>query len=443
MLYKILVASYTTACTLVACSILPCLIEKTTMRLTLFLLLFLSLFSLQTPSFAAINLELTQGIDSALPIAIEPFTGARVTDKNGQPITEVIQADLQNSGQFKIVETKADYVVTGKIEAVSSHQYRVEFKLMDRVTKAMHPELVTQHYTVEAGQLRRLAHHISDVIYEQLMGEKGAFSTHIAYVLVQRVGRISQYTLEVADIDGVNPHPLLTSKQPIMSPAWAPDGRHLAYVSFEGNRASIYNEDISTGSRSIVASYGGVNGAPAWSPDGRKLALVLSKDGNPKIYSLDLASKSLTQLTRGFSLDTEPTWLPDGRSLLFTSNRGGNSPQIYRLNVGSGSMERISFSGDYNATASVDKRGLRIAMLRGERGQYNIAVQDLKSSRVRVLTDSGVDESPSIAPNGSMVVYATKYRGRGVLGMVSRDGRIKLRLPAREGDVQGPAWSPS
>ena len=364
-------------------------IEKTTMRLALFLLLSLSLFSLQTNSLAAINLELTQGIDSALPITIGPFAGEHVTDKNGQQIAEVIQADLQNSGRFKVLESKADYVVTGKIEPVSGHQYKVEFKLIDMVTgKTVHPELITQHYTVEASQLRRLAHHISDVIYEQLMGEKGIFSTHIAYVLVQRTGRISQYILEVADIDGVNPHPLLISKQPIMSPAWAPDGRHLAYVSFEGNRASIYNEDISTGSRSIVASYGGVNGAPAWSPDGRKLAVVLSKDGNPKIYSLDLASKSLTQLTRGFSLDTEPSWLPDGRSLLFTSNRGGNSPQIYRLNVGSGSIERISFSGDYNATASVDKRGLRMAMLLGERGKYNIAVQDLKNGRIRVLMDS-------------------------------------------------------
>ena len=412
------------------------------MRSPLFFLLALSLFGLQTHSFAAINLELTQGVDSALPIAILPFAGEPVTDKNGQQMTEVIQADLQNSGRFKLLEAKADYVVTGKIEPVSGHHYKVEFKLMDSVTKNAPSELITQHYTVEASQLRRLAHRISDIIYEQLMGEKGVFSTHIAYVLVQRTGRIAHYSLEVADIDGVNPHPLLTSKQPIMSPAWSPDGRHLAYVSFEGNRASIYNEDINTGTRYILASYGGVNGAPAWSPDARKLALVLSKDGNPKIYSLDLASKSLTQLTRGFSLDTEPSWLPDGRSLLFTSNRGGNNPQIYRLNLGSDSIERISFSGDYNATASVDKRGLRIAMLRGERGRYNIAVQDLKKGRFRVLTDSGMDESPSIAPNGSMVVYATKYKGRGVLGMVSTDGRVKLRLPAREGDVQGPAWSP-
>lgn len=430
-------------------------------QVVLFLLSF-TFLSLQANGLAAINLELTQGIDSAWPIAIVPFTGEHVTDKNGQQMAEVIQADLQNSGRFKVLETQekissndlaidsvywrkqgADHVVVGKISALSNHRYQIEFKLLDVFTgKSTHPG-VTQHYTVEANQLRRLAHHISDVIYEQLIGEKGIFSTHIAYVLVQRTGRMSQYILEVADIDGVNPHPLLISKQPIMSPAWAPDGRHLAYVSFEGNRASIYNEDINTGSRYIVASYGGVNGAPAWSPDGRKLAVVLSKDGNPKIYSLDLASKSLTQLTRGFSLDTEPSWLPDGRSLLFTSNRGGNSPQIYRLNLGSGSIERVSFSGEYNATASVDKSGLRIAMLRGERGQYNIAVQDLKNGRLRVLTDSGVDESPSIAPNGSMVVYATKYKGRGVLGMVSKDGRVKLRLPSREGDVQGPAWSPS
>ena len=427
------------------------------------LLFIAGLLGWQTSSFAAINLELTQGIDAALPIAILPFVGEHATDKNGQQIAEVIQADLQNSGRFKLLDThnaaaptnnldidaaywrkqRADHVVVGRVKALSGNQYEVEFKLLDMFTdKAAHPSLLTKSYTVDASQLRRLAHHISDVIYEQLMGEKGIFSTHIAYVLVQRAGGTSQYTLEIADIDGVNAHPLLRSKQPIMSPAWAPNGRQVAYVSFEGNRASIYIEDINTGSRYAVASYAGVNGAPAWSPDGRKLALVLSKDGNPKIYTLDLASKTLTQLTRGLSLDTEPCWAPDGRSLLFTSNRGGNNPQIYRLNLSSGSIERVTFSGDYNATASFDTRGLRIAMLRGQGGQYNIAIQDLKSGRTRILTDSGMDESPSIASNGSMVVYATKHGGRGVLGMVSADGRVKLRLPAREGDVQGPAWSP-
>ena len=424
-------------------------------------LLVLAISLLSINSFAAINLELTQGVDSALPIAVLPFSGEELRDGNGQAITDIIRADLQNSGRFKLVASQAaaandltidanyfrqhgaEHVVVGQLKAVAGHQYELDFKLIETVSaKALRPELSVKHYTVNANQIRRLAHHISDVIYEQLMGEKGVFSTHIAYVLVQRTGRQSQYTLEVADIDGANPHPLLISKQPIMSPAWAPDGRRLAYVSFEGNKASIYIEDINTGSRYIVASYGGINGAPAWSPDGKALALVLSKDGSPKLYRLDLASKSLTQLTHGLSLDTEPTWLPDGRSLLFTSNRSGSNPQIYRLNLANGAIERISFSGDYNATASVDALGMRIAMLRGEKGRYNIAIQYLKGGGTRILTGSDMDESPSIASNGSMIVYATKDRGRGILGMVSTDGRIKLRLPAREGDVQGPAWSP-
>ena len=405
--------------------------RKNPLFFLLFLIIIFCFFSL--PGYGAINLELTQGIDGASPITILPF------GENDDPITDVIRADLKNSGRFRVISSQeaADHVVTGSIKKASFNQYEVEFKLLEKFS-GKNTLLLTKHYTVNTHQVRRLAHHISDVIYEQLIGEKGIFSTHIAYVLVQR----PQYILEIADIDGVNAHPLLVSKQPIMSPAWAPDGKRLAYVSFEGNRSSIYIEDVSTGNRYKVASYAGVNGAPAWSPDGKKLALVLSKDGNPKIYSLDLAYKSLTQLTRGLSLDTEPNWSPDGRFLVFTSNRGGKNPQIYRLTLANNSIERLTFSGDYNATASYDTRGLRIAMLRGERGRYNIAIQDLKTGRTRVLTDSGMDESPSIAANGSMVVYATRYNGRGVLGMVSSDERIKLRLPAREGDVQGPAWSP-
>ena len=408
---------------------------------------------------AALNLVLTQGVNSAQPIAIVPFLGQSNTSAMDN-ISAVITNDLQNSGRFKALsqgnmpaepheanavdsnvwrETGVESVVVGRAEPLGGGNYKITFALVDIFKSQNHPVLATQTFTVQKNQLRRLAHHISDIVYEKLTGERGIFSTKIAYVLAQRNGKQARYILEVADADGYNPRPVLTSYEPIMSPAWSHDGTRLAFVSFENKRAQIYIANVATGERRLVSSFPGINNAPAWSPDNRKLALVLSQEGTgPKIHVMDLASLQLKQVTQGSAIDTEPNWSPDGRSLIFTSGRGG-SPQIYRVNLGNGQTERLTFKGEYNARASFTPDGKHIVMLHRENGMYNIAIQDLENGAIDILTSSGRDESPSVAPNGSMVIHGTEY---GVLGLVSTDGRVKLQLPAREGKVQDPAWSP-
>lgn len=415
-------------------------------------------------AFALLSLELTRGVAGAVPIAVAPFGG---TSGAPEDIASVIANDLQNSGRFKvfggdaITQTPtspsnvqygyfrnlgANDLVIGQVRSLGGNRYQVSFQLLDVLrgkdqagTQAV---LINKEFEVPASQLRPLAHHISDLIYQHILGIRGIFSTRIAYVLVQRSVTPTRYTLEVSDQDGYNPRPLLSSTDPIMSPSWSPNGKQIVYVSFENRRASIYIEDVATGARRLVSQYKGINGAPAWSPDGRKLALVLSKDGSPNIYVLDINSHQLTQLTRDWSINTEPTWSPNGRTIAFTSNRGGG-PQIYEINLASKAISRVSYDGDYNARASFTSDGSHIAMLHREGGVYNIGMLDLDGGSFHVLTNSGVDhESPSVAPNGTMVLYGTVYGGRTVLGMVSSDGKVQIRLPARNGDVQDPAWSP-
>ncbi len=405
-------------------------------------------------AFAVLEIELTQGVDNAMPMAILPFVGQEHVDTTDGKLTDIVGNDLKNSGRFKLVESgevskeaidfavwksqKVEGVVTGQIKVAGRDQLSVTFRIFDVYSQK---KLFEKEYTIKKDRMRKLAHHISDIIYQQFTGDRGIFSTKIAYILVERQGRAAKYSLQVTDSDGINAHTLLVSKFPLMSPSWSPDGRNLAYVSFEGHRAAIYLQDIATGNRKILSKFPGINGAPAWSPDGKKMAMVLTQTGYPKIYVLDIASGSLERLTDGWYLDTEPSWSPDGNSLIFTSNRGGG-PQIYRVNVENKKVERVTFSGSYNARASFTPKGDTIVMLHQDGEMFSIAAQDLQSGRVTPLTRSGLNESPSLAPNGRMVVYGTNSNGRGMLAEVSIDGRVKLLLPAGKGEVQEPAWSP-
>ncbi len=426
------------------------LIDKVSKMIKLFRILVVSLLFCLGDVFAVLEIEITQGVDNAMPIAILPFVGQEAIKSADSQITAIVGNDLKNSGKFRLVGTadhktwyaqKVEVVVTGQVRALGGGQFQVTFKLFDIYSKN---RLLEKEFTVKAEQLRKLAHHISDMIYQQLTGDRGIFSTKIAYILVSdRHGRHAKYKFQIADSDGYNPRTLLVSNFPLMSPSWSPDGKKIAYVSFEGNRAAIYVQNIATGSRRILSKFPGINGAPAWSPNGRNIALVLTQTGYPKIYILDVATSRLERITDDWYADTEPSWAPDGKSLIFTSDRGGiGSPQIYRIDIESKQVERITYSGSYNARASYTSSGKTIIMLHKEGNMFSIAEQDLQSGRVTVLTQFGLHESPSIAPNGKMVVYATNNNGRGMLAEVSIDGRVKLLLPAGEGAVQEPAWSP-
>lgn len=408
-------------------------------KVQMLLLLVVAMLMPYTAS-ALLSMELTRGIAGAIPIAVMPFDGANDAPQN---VSNIITNDLRNSGRFKVGTSTTDNTVIGKIAPLGGDRYEVSFKLLDTISGMNNAKtLLAKKYTVSGRELRAAAHHISDMVYQQITGTRGVFSTKIAYVVVQKGGDRPRYLLEVSDQDGYNPRSLLNSPEPIMSPAWAPNGKQIAYVSFENKQARIYVQNVASGARSMVSNYPGINGAPAWSSDGRKLALVLSKDGSPNIYILDLGTRHLKQITKDFYINTEPSFAPDMRSLLFTSNRSGG-PQIYQANLSTGSISRISFDGDYNARASYTPDGNHVAMIHKVSGVYSIAVQDLDSGTVRVLSGKAMDGvSPSIAPNGSMVLYDTRANGRNVLGMVSSDGRVQLMLPARNGEAQDPAWSP-
>lgn len=435
------------------------------MRKLLNLLLFLFVFQ-PFSAFAILNMELTRGISGAIPIAVVPFA----TSNNNPPpqdVSMVIGSDLQNSGRFKVVgknslttfpsnarDVSTDYfrrlgtdnVVIGKVNSLGADRYQVSFQLLDMYQGTGSGNAVLDKtYTVSGSQLRAVAHRISDLIYQNITGIKGVFLTKIVYVVVQRKDEDDEharYILEVSDQDGYNPRPLLTSPEPIMSPAWSPNGKQIAYVSFENRHAGIYLQEVSSGARRLLSKFPGINGAPAWSPDGRKLALVLSKSGSPNIYVMDIESHHLSQITNDFYINTEPAWSSDGKSLLFTSNRGGGV-QVYQINLLTRNVSRVTFDGDYNARASFTRDGKNIAMIHRVSNIYNIALLNLDAGTTRIISSKTQDSaSPSVAPNGSMILYDTVYNGRNVLAMVSSDGRIQLVLPARNGEAQDPAWSP-
>jgi len=422
--------------------------------------LLLPLLLLASVAQARLTIEITQGVEGAMPIAVVPFAGEELYSDH---VSEIIGADLARSGRFSPLAADklpalphdgnginysawrtagVESLLVGRVQA-KGNALVVQFQLFD-VLRGV--QLTGYSIPTDASRLRRVAHQISDIVYEKLTGQRGAFNTHVAYVTVQQAtAQQRSYRLAVADADGFNEQIILTSKAPLMSPAWSPDGRRLAYVSFEKGRSEVYVQDVTTGKREAVAQYKGLNSAPSWSPDGRRLALTLSRDGNPEIYILDLQSHALTRVTFSQAIDTEPAFSPDGQSLVFTSDRGGR-PQIYQVALSGyrpqGRPRRLTFEGDYNARASFSPDGSQLVLINGEKNRFRIAVQDMKTGAVRVLTNNRLDESPSFAPNGSMIIFATERNNRGILEAVSVDGRANQRLGTSQGGVREPAWSP-
>ena len=409
---------------------------------------------------AELQIEITSGVRDPVPIAIVPFAPAEGAD-GGLDVAGVVQHDLEGSGRFRALPREhmpakptraeevaaaswkavgSDYVVVGRVSALEAGKLAVDFDLVNALTGV---RLARQRFVGSPSALRNAAHRVSDVVYQKILGVRGAFATRIAYVAVDGAPPSQRYQLIVADADGANPHLILESRFPLMSPSWSPDGQWLAYVSFETKHSAVYVQLVRSGERRQVSARAGVNSAPAWSPDGRKLALTLGgSGGNPDIYILELATQELTRITDDPAIDTEPEWAPDGRTLYFTSDRAG-SPQIYQTAVTGGAHpKRITFGGNYNARPRVSPDGTQLAMVTLDNGHYRIAVQDLSTGTVRVLSHGQLDESPSFAPNGATLIYSEREGERGALATVSIDGLTGMRLKSQQGEVQEPAWAP-
>ena len=408
----------------------------------------------------SLNVDIVGGLKTATPIVVVPFAQA-----GGAPVatdvSDVIRNDFNRSGKFRslaksdIVEfpsrgadikfptwrlLKQDYITVGRISDAGGGMLRVEYELWD-VNKAQ--SLLAQAFTAPAGDLRGVAHQIADQIYQKITGVRGAFWTRIAYVTAVGLGNNTSYSLIVADSDGYNPQVVARSKESLLTPRWSPDGRKIAYVSFEGGNSAVYIQDITTGSRQLVEAHPkGINASPAWSPDGTKLAVALSYVGNLELFTYDLATHKETRLTNNLAIDTEAVWAPDGQSIYFTSDRSGQ-PQVYQISAAGGSAQRISFQGQRNASPAISYDGKQLAMVQANGNVYRIVVMDLGlGGQVRSLSPGPIDESPSFAPNASMLLYAATEGQRGVLYAVSADGLVRQRLVLSDGDVRDPAWGP-
>jgi len=401
---------------------------------------------------AQLSIEITGAGAQRIPIAIVPFAGEGALPTG---ISGVVRADLERSGLFRPLEVPAlspppteasnvnyaewrsrlaDALVLGSVAARPDGRFVVRFKLFDTVKGA---DLSGVEYTLSREQARTTAHRIADFIYEKLTGEKGVFSTRIAYV----VKRGPKYELQIADADGAGEETALASLEPIISPTWSPDGRRLAYVSFENKKPVVYVHSLLDGKRNVAANFKGSNSAPAWSPDGSRLAVSLSRDGGSQIYLVNPDGSNVRRLTQSSGIDTEPVFSPDGQTLYFTSDRGG-SPQIYRMPASGGEAQRVTFEGNYNVSPRISPDGKVLAYIARNGGKFQVATLDLATRQMQILTDSDKDESPSFAPNGRMILLATVIAGRGVLSAVSADGRVKQRLSVSAGDVREPAWGP-
>jgi TolB protein len=419
-----------------------------TIRLLVFV--FVSMYSLLVN--AALDIEITGGGAQQIPIAVVPFGNTNVIKED---IAGIINADLKRSGLFRPLETRglpaqptnvtdikyaewsalqAQAVVVGSVSALSDGRFKVNFQLVDVLKQT---KLADMDFQLSAKHARMTAHKIADVVYEKLTGFPGAFASRIAYVTKNG----ARHFLYVADADGYNPQPLVNSIEPVISPAWSPDGTKMAYVSYEKKKPIVFVHTLTTGKRKIVANYKGNNSAPAWSPDGQKLAVVLTYGANSQIYTINADGGDLKRITNSRGIDTEPAFSPDGKWIYFSSDRGG-SPQIYKTSVNGGGASRVTFEGAYNVSPHFSPDGKSLVYIRNDGGRFKVAIQDLTNGQVQLLSDGGLDESPSFSPNGRMVLFATKTGSRGSLAAVSFDGKVRQSLSEAKGDVREPSWGP-
>lgn len=414
------------------------------------LLITAALAALALTAHAQLSIEITGAGASRFPVIIPVFENESSLPRS---VSDVVRADLERSGLFNLVsigplavpesrvpdlaamrERGGDAVLAASVLPMADGRFEIRFRLFDTQKQT---ELGAMSLVMAPAQNRLTGHRIADFVYEKLTGQPGYFATRIAYVVKSG----PRFELQVADADGFNPQAALVSREPIISPAWSPDGQRLAYVSFEAKKPIVYVHTLATGQRQVVANFKGSNSAPTWSPDGSQLAVVLTKDGQSQLYVLNADGSGVRRLASSAGIDTEPAWSPDGQWIYFTSDRGG-SPQIYRISTSGGTAQRVTFDGSYNVTPRLSADGTLLAFITRNNGRFQVAVQDLASRQTTILTDSARDESPSFAPNGRMILYATEAGGRGVLAAVSSDGRVKQRLSVQAADVREPAWGP-